>query len=248
MMETGNSLAGKVAMVIGAGRGIGRAIALGYARAGARVVCVARTETEIKGTAGEIEAFGGEAFAMRADITRLSEVERLFEETHAKAQGLDILLYGAGAFLEEKTIEESDPALWEQTLSINLTGAYYCARAAIPYLRRRGGGKILFIGSGLGHKGKAEGAPYACAKAGLWMFTRTLAQEVWQDNISVNELIPGPVRTAINADDTKKTGKPRIASEWLKRPEDVIPMALFLATQPLVGPTAQSFSLMRRDN
>ncbi len=248
MMETSNRLAGKVAMIIGAGRGIGKAIALGYARAGARVVCVARTAAEIEATAGEIAACGGEAFAMRADITRLSEVKRLFEETHAKTQGLDILLYGAGAFLEEQTIEESDPTLWEQTLSINLSGAYYCARAAIPYLRQRGGGKILFIGSGLGHKGKAEGAPYACAKAGLWMLTRVLAQEVWQDNISVNELIPGPVRTAINADDTKKTGKPRIASEWLKRPEDVVPMALFLATQPLVGPTAQSFSLMRRDN
>jgi 3-oxoacyl-[acyl-carrier protein] reductase len=248
MTDSTNTLSGKVAMVIGAGRGIGRAIALGYARAGARVVCVARTATEIETTAEEIQAFGGEALAMRADVTRLTEVERLFDETHARTQGLDILLYGAGAFLEEKTIEESDPRLWEQTLSVNLTGAYYCARTAIPYLRRRGGGKILFIGSGLGHKGKAEGVPYATAKAGLWMFTRGLAQEVWQDNISVNELIPGPVRTAMNSEETRRTGKPRIASEWLKTPEDVVPMALFLASQPLVGPTAQSFSLMRRDN
>lgn len=119
--------------------------------------------------------------------------------------------------------------------------------AAIPYLRQRGAGKIITIGSGLGHNGRAGGSAYACAKAGVWMLTRIAAQELWRDSISVNELIPGPVDTGPPNDEPDDTAALLGDSEWLKRPEDVVPLALFLATQPTIGPTAQSFSLMRRD-
>jgi 3-oxoacyl-[acyl-carrier protein] reductase len=100
----------------------------------------------------------------------------------------------------------------------------------------------------MGHRGSASGSAYACSKAGLWMLTRVLAQEVWQDNISVNELIPGPVDTTMTSGATARSGPAFTTnSEWIKTPEDVVPLALFLATQPTIGPTAQSFSLMRRD-
>ena len=79
------------------------------------------------------------------------------------------------------------------------------------------------------------------------MLTRVLAQELWPDNISVNELVPGPVKTVLNVDASSQRGSSLAESEWLKTPEDVVPLAMFLATQPTVGPTAQSFSLMRRD-
>ena len=102
------------------------------------------------------------------------------------------------------------------------------------------------VGSGMGHRGLAGSSAYSCSKAGLWMLTRVLAMELWEDRISVNELIPGPVSTEMNParlDGSSSLG----ASEWAKAPDDVVPLALFLATQPDVGPTAQSFSLMRRD-
>ena len=125
----------------------------------------------------------------------------------------------------------------------------YCARAAIPYLKARGGGKIITIGSGIGHQGRVGSSAYASSKSGLWMLTRVLAQELWEHNISVNELVPGPVNTRPTADSAKRQESSVFAidSEWIKNPEDVAPLALFLATQPDKGPTAQSFSLIRRD-
>ena len=130
-----------------------------------------------------------------------------------------------------------------------MIGAYYCARVAIPYLRQRGAGKIITVGSGIGHRGLPSSSAYACSKAGLWMLTRVLAQELWQFNISVNELVPGPVITDRTQDmqDARQDTVFAIDSEWIKTPEDVVSLALFLATQPDKGPTAQSYSLMRRD-
>ena len=159
--------------------------------------------------------------------------------------GLDILVINAGGNFERKVVEESDPDTWQAIVDVNLLGAYYCAQAAIPYFKQRGAGKIITVGSGLGHRGIPEHSAYCCAKAGLWMLTRILAQELWQDHISVNELIPGPVETRPSM---RQSAVMKNSSEWLKTPEDVTPLALFLATQPDTGPTAQSFSLMRRDN
>ena len=242
------TLADKVAIITGAGRGIGKAIALGYAEAGATVICVARTLTEIEQTVNEIEALGGKALAIQTDVTDLSAVQTMMQMAAKTFGGLDILVFAAGAYYEDKAVAESDPELWQATLSVNLIAPYYSAKTIVPYLKKRGGGKIIMIGSGLGHKGKAGSSAYACAKSGLWMLTRVLAQEVWQDNISVNELIPGPVKTALAANLITPTKKPKITSEWLKSPEDVVPLALFLAEQPLISTTAQSFSLMRRDD
>ena len=105
------------------------------------------------------------------------------------------------------------------------------------------------MGSGLGHRGMAGTSAYACSKAGLWMLTRVLAQELWPYQISVNELIPGPVVTSMAGEQAaQRQGAFAMEGEWVKTPEEVVPLALFLATQPPIGPTAQSFSLMRRDN
>jgi len=145
-------------------------------------------------------------------------------------------------------VAESNLADWQGTLDINLTGAYNTVQAAIPALRARGGGKIIMIGSGMGHNGRKNSAAYCCSKAGLWMLTRVLGQELWPDKISVNELVPGPVNTSIQDEEFKwEDSVFSIDGEWVKTPDKVAPMALFLASQPLIGPTAQSFSLMRRD-
>jgi len=242
-------LKNKVAVVTGAGRGIGRAIAVAYARAGAAVACAARTQPEIDDTVSTIVAAGGQALAVPTDVTDLRSVSHLFETIARHFNGVDILVINAGANYDRRPVEDSAPLDWQRTLAVNLVGAYYCAQAAIPYMKARGAGKIITIGSGLGHRGTAGNSAYACSKAGLWMLTRVLAQELWAYNISANELIPGPVNTTIDAGQAVPQQSVRgFESEWVKEPEDVIGLALFLATQPDIGPTAQSFSLMRRDN
>lgn len=242
-------LANKVALVTGAGRGIGRAIAIAYAGAGASVCCAARTRAELEETVRLCLANGGQAMMMVADVSDLSSVEQMIAAAVDHFGGLDILVVNAGIDGGRATVEEGKVDDWQRTLDVNLSGAYYCAKTAIPYLKARGSGKIIMVGSGMGHKGKAGAAAYSVSKAGMWMLTRILGQELWQDNISVNELIPGPVNTDMTTGSTDSDASVfNIDSEWKKGPEDVAPLALFLASQPDVGPSAQSFSLMRRDN
>jgi 3-oxoacyl-[acyl-carrier protein] reductase len=247
LMQPTAPLADKVAIVTGAGSGIGRAIAIAYAKAGAAVCCAARSLAEVKSAAEEIEKAGGRAIAVSTDVAVERDVEAMVRRTARRLGRIDILVINAGVYLDRGAVSESASAIWRASLNTNLFGAYLCVRAAIPHLRKCGAGKIITIGSGLGHNGRAGGAAYACSKAGLWMLTRVLAQELWQYNISVNELIPGPVQTRATAKRGGKKGGGSAAGEWFKVPADVIPLALFLATQPDFGPSAQSFSLMRRD-
>ena len=250
MADQTQRLNGKVAIVTGAGRGIGKAIAIAYAREGASVCCAARTSTEIEETVREIEGYGERGLAIQTDVTQMESVRRMFEATVEEFGGLDILVANAGGAFELRHVEDSDLADWLTTLQVNLVGAYYCAKTAIPYLKRRGAGKIITIGSGHGRRSQPGHSAYACSKAGLWMLTRVLAQELWQYNISVNELIPGPVltRAAREAIAEREGTVFNLESEWVKGPADVTPLAVFLATQPDRGPTAQSYSLMRRDS
>jgi len=248
MGEGERALEGKVAIVTGAGRGIGKAIAVAYAEAGAAVCCAARTLAEIRETVREIEGAGGRGLAIQTDVTQRDAVQRMVEATAAHYGGLDILVIDAGINADRRRVEESNPDDWRATLEVNLFGAYHCARAAIPHMKARGAGKIITIGSGLGHRARAGASAYACSKAGLWMLTRVLAVELAEYRISVNELIPGPVVTPMTAQlQNAKDSVFQIGSEWVKTPQDVVPLALFLAAQPDVGPTAQSYSLMRRE-
>jgi 3-oxoacyl-[acyl-carrier protein] reductase len=248
VQQTGK-LHGKVAVVTGAGRGIGRAIALAYGNEGAAVCCAARTLAQIQETAAVITHAGGYSLAVQTDVTQWPSVEHLFQATVEAFGGVDIVVINAGAQYDRRHVEDSHAADWLATLEVNLTGAYYCAKAAIPHLKQRGAGKIITVGSGIGHRGLPGSSAYACSKAGLWMLTRVLAQELWPFKISVNELIPGPVITETSRDgqQARQDTVFAIDSEWIKGPEDVVPLALFLATQPDTGPTAQSYSLMRRD-
>lgn len=254
--RTARPLNGKVAIVTGAGRGCGRAIARGLAAAGARVCCVARSDGEIAETVALIEAEGGSAMAFAADVTDLATIESMTEAVTNAYGGLDLLILSHGVALAVGAVESTDPADWRRTIEVNLIGSYHCIRAAVAPMKARGAGKIIVVGSGQGHNGTASTSAYASSKAGTWALTKSMAAELIGFNISVNELLPGNVRTQLYDETFAQTvattpdgGEPissKRSHEWLKAPEDIVPMALFMACQPDVGPTAQSFSLMRR--
>ena len=240
-------LTGKVAVITGAGRGIGRALAIGFAQQGASVVGAARTESQLDETVGAIRDAGGKAIAVRCDVTDAAAVERLYAETRARFGAVDIVIANAGGNFSRDSVEASDISDWELTVRVNLIGVYYSCKFAIPDLKGKGG-HIIVVGSGVGHRVVDDAhSAYGASKAGAWMFVRALAAELRPYNICVNELIPGLVQTEIT-EEVNRTDESAFGVEWFKRPEDVLPLALFLATQPLTGPTGQSFSLMRRDS
>jgi 3-oxoacyl-[acyl-carrier protein] reductase len=239
-------LTGKVALVTGASKGIGRALALGFAHAGAHVCLVARTQGDLEKVVADAPA-GPVAVAVNADVTDPGSLQHAFAQCAESFGGLDILVVNAGISTEPRTVEDSGFALWRQTLETNLYGAYLTVKYAIPHLRRRGGGNIIVLGSGMGRRGMKGSSAYSCSKAGLSMLVRVLAEELREHGISVNELIPGPVGTGFNpAALSTVMDSPEGSVEWDKLPEDVVPLALFLAQQPRLGPTGQTFSLMRR--
>lgn len=241
------ALKGKVAVITGAGRGIGQAIAIGYARAGAAVCCAARSESQLADTVQRIEVAGGRAIAVACNVTDVESVNALFERAAAAFGGVDIVVASAGASRENKNVEESNPSAWRETIDTNLVGAFHTAHAAVPHLKRRGGGHIITLGSGMGHRSAVTRSAYAASKAGLWMLTRVLAQELVQHAICVNELVPGPVLTDFIKGREDALRATAAGGEWMKQPEDVVPLALFIASQPLKGPTGQTFSLARRE-
>lgn len=194
-----------------------------------------------------IELAGGKAIGVPADVVEYADMERVFAATARMLGGVDIVVANAGGSFENKLVEETDPVGWKRVIDTNLVGAYHSARAAIPHLRARGAGKLIFTGSGMGRRSAPTRSAYAASKAGLWMLTRVLAQELAAHDICVNELIPGPVLTDFikGRETALHAGGP--GGEWMKEPEDVVPLALFIATQPRNGPTGQSFSLARRE-
>lgn len=240
-------LAGKVAVVTGGGRGIGRAVALAFARAGARTALVARTASQLEQVAGFIREAGGQSDVFSADVTDRDQVEAIATGLRRACGRLDILFNNAGGGIERARVLDSDPDLWVKDVHANLMSAYLVSRALLPLMIESGGGRIINVGSGMGHVPGAGISAYHVGKTGLWMLTRCLSEEVWDKGIDVNELVPGPVATDRITSRMQLGGPPLFApSERVKPPEDVVPLALWLATQPPGGPTAQSFSLARR--
>ena len=241
------NLDGKRVIVTGAGSGIGRAVAVGYARAGAAVACVSRSRENLHQTAALIAAAGGGAAELPADVADFAALEQQFLAAEQAFGGVDVVFAAAGEASENKAVEVSDPQAFRRTLEVNLVGAFHTAKAAIPALKRSGGGHMIFVGSGMGHRATVTRAAYATSKAGLQMLVRVLAQELVDEGITVNELVPGPVLTDFIAGRADQLRQGAGASEWFKEPDDVVPLALFMASHPQPGPTGQTFSLARRE-
>jgi len=247
--QGGELLAGKVAVVTGGGRGIGRAIVRTLARAGADVALCARSEEEIQAVAEEVRALGRRAVAVAVDVVDWEGV-RTFADAVARDLGtVDVLVNNAGGGVERRTIAESTPDGWWRAVEVNLYGTYLVTRAFLEQIND--GAKIVNIGSGMGHEPRAGNSSYNVAKAGVHMLTQCLSMEVWERGIAVNEVLPGPVANGLNPEkrleDVKGKEPPFAASERLKHPDRVADLVLWLATRAAEdSPTGQVFSLARR--
>jgi 3-oxoacyl-[acyl-carrier protein] reductase len=190
-MASDNELSGRVALVTGAGRNIGRGIALALAQGGAAVVVNARSNLkEAEAVAGEIERTGGKALAVTADVADAAAVDKMVAAAAARFGGIDILVNNA-AVRAEQPLEQMTLADWRAVTSIILDGAFNCVKACLPYLKRSGSGVIVNIGGLSAHTGAARRPHVVTAKAGLIGFTRALAHELAEHKIRVNTVTPG---------------------------------------------------------
>lgn len=222
-------LAGMVAVVTGAGSGVGQATAVALAAAGAIPALIGRTPEDLDATAALITGGGGSPLVVPADITNEEAVAAAFARIADELGGIDavIMAAGIGRFGPVEIYALAD---WEATLATNLTGPFLCARAAIPYLRQRGGGAIVGIGSGAGKQGYATLGAYSASKFGLMGLLQSLAQEVGDDGIKVSAIVPGSILTPFAGRSTEEK-RAAMADDPEKRylePEDVAEAVLFL--------------------
>ena len=230
-------LAGKVAVVTGAGRNIGHAIALSLAEAGAAVVVnVRQSRDEAEATAAEIEQRGGRAVVAMADVAVPDQVAGMAEIAHRAFGRIDVLVNNA-AVRREAPLDEIDLAEWRKILGIVLDGAFICMKACLPHLRRSGNGAIVNIGGLTGHTG-AKGRPHViAAKAGLVGLTRALAHDLAADRITVNCVVPGLIDTVRKASSSVQPGHHALHNTLTGgrgKPEDIAAAVRYLA-----GPQAR---------
>jgi 3-hydroxybutyrate dehydrogenase len=193
-------LANRFAFITGGGRGIGRAIAMAFAQEGAAIAVAARTRSQVEEVAREIKAgFGVPTHAVECDVTDSAGVARAFEFAAEKlGRAPDILVNNAG-IAETAPFVKTDEAMWQRHLAVNLTGTYYCTRAALPAMLAGGWGRIINIASIAGKTGAPYISAYAASKHGMVGLTRTLALEVAASGITVNAICPGYVETDMTA-------------------------------------------------
>ncbi len=194
-MTNGRELEGRVAIVTGAGRNIGRAMALSLSEAGAAVVVNARSNrTEAEAVVGEIEARQGKALAHLGDVADAGAVAKMVEATVKRFGRIDFLINNA-ALRREKRFDQMTLAEWHEILGVTLDGAFHCSQACLPELRRSGSGAIVNIGGMSAHTGSKNRVHVTTAKAGLIGFTRGLAHDLAPDKITVNCVVPGLIGT-----------------------------------------------------
>ncbi|UOQ78007.1 3-ketoacyl-ACP reductase [Hymenobacter sp. 5516J-16] len=216
-------LTGKTALVTGAGKGIGRAIAVALAREGVQVALLARTESQLQEVAQEIAEFGGKAVAVTADVADRAAVEAAVAQALQELGSIDILINNAGIGTFAKLVD-MDPAEWEKIIQVNLLGTYYTTRAVLPQMIARETGDIINIASTAGQRGAATTSAYSASKFAILGLTESLMQEVRKQNIRVSALTPSTVATELAISNKLTDGNP----EKVMQPED---LAEFVVSQ-----------------
>jgi NAD(P)-dependent dehydrogenase (short-subunit alcohol dehydrogenase family) len=219
-------LADKVAVVTGAGKGIGEAIAIQLARLGAVVVLAARTVSDLERVAKRIADEGGSSLVAPTDVTDVDAVRRLVSQTVAETGGLDILVNNAGSAVFQP-LSESDPGAWWRTVETSLKGTYLCSRFAVPVMLARGSGHVVNILSIASVTPFEASSAYCAAKAGGLMLTRVLASEVRSRGVRVTAILPGSTRTPFWEG---MSAAPDLSKMML--PERVAETVAFAVTQP----------------
>ena len=233
MDSTTTRIQGKVALVTGGSRSIGREIALGLALAGAEVVVVGRDEAALAETAAAIRAQGREARIEIADVSQEDQVEALVARVESDRQGIDILVNNAG-LTRDGLLLRMRVADWDQVLDTNLKGAFFCTRAFAKGMTRRRWGRIINISSVVGLMGNAGQANYAASKAGLVGFTKSVAKELASRNITAHCVAPGYIETPMTqglSAEVKKRMLEAIPLGRFGQPADVAPLVVFLASE-----------------
>ncbi|MEJ7819689.1 MAG: SDR family NAD(P)-dependent oxidoreductase [Rubrobacteraceae bacterium] len=224
----------KVVVVTGASQGLGRALALAFAREGARLVVNSRSEESVRPVAQEAESAGAEVLAVAADVSGSADVERLVGDAVDQFGGIDVLVNNAGLLGPRVAIEEYPEDEWRRVIDANLTGPYLVSKAAIPHMRP--GGSIINVVSGVSVEGRAEWGAYSVSKFGVEGLTQILAAELEDRGIRVNAVDPGGMRTDMRAaaypDEDPKT---RIT------PEENTAVFLYLASDESKDVTGQRF-------
>ncbi|MEW5975007.1 MAG: SDR family NAD(P)-dependent oxidoreductase [Acidobacteriota bacterium] len=217
-------LEGKVAIVTGAGSGIGRAIALAYAAEGASLVLAGRTRETIDKVAREIEALGAKGLAVPTDVSRAQDVDRMVRKACSHFGQIDILVNSAGVFVYKKLTELSADE-WDETIDTNLKGIFLCCKSVLREMMPRRQGNIINISSIHGKVADANLAAHCASKFGVIGLTQSLAKEVIGFNINVNVICPGQVHSQWIED---SASQPRLPVKL--RPQDVARVAVFLAS------------------
>jgi NAD(P)-dependent dehydrogenase (short-subunit alcohol dehydrogenase family) len=249
-------LKGKNALITGASKGIGRAIALAYASEGANLAITGRAEDELRSLQEEATKQGVKCAVIAADLADDQSPHRIYSTAREQLGTIDILVNnaGIGSSANPKPVVEYDDEFWELMLKVNLTAPYKLTKAVLPEMLANQYGRIVNIASINGKVGSFHGAAYAASKHGLLGLTRTLAMEVVKNGITVNAICPGPVHTLVNdlriEYDAKRLGKTFAELETTMTPmgrrleaDEIAPLAVYLASPEAGGMTGQAINI-----
>lgn len=234
--EDQKKLAGKSALVTGASRGIGKAIAAAYARAGAKVFICARNEADVERVAEEVRHGGGEVYGAAGDISDPNDARRIVGAALERLGFIDILVNNASLLGPRVPIAEYPYAAWQEIMRVNVDGPFLVSQQVLQTMIPRRQGSIINVTSGVGRVGKARWGAYSASKFALEGFTQTLAEEVKDSGIRVNSLNPGPTRTGMRA-----AAYPDEDPMTLPRPDEIMKAFVYLASDDSLGVTGQSF-------
>ena len=234
MPEDDALLKDKVALITGASQGLGRALALAFAREGARVVVNARSNDSVRPVAGEVEDVGGEVLAVAADVSKGADAERLVGESVERFGKIDVLVNNAGLLGPRVAIEDYPEDEWRRILDANLTGPFLVSKAALPYLSE--GASIINVVSGVSVEGRAEWGAYSVSKFGIEGLNQILAAELAERGVRVNAVDPGGMRT-----DMRAAAYPEEDPQTRITPEENTAVFLYLASDESEGVTGERF-------
>lgn len=245
--QAGGRLAGRTALVTGAGKGLGRAIALGFAGAGADVVLMARTRADLEAVAREVEALGRQALVAVADATDSRQVNAVVEQAVARFGRIDVLAHAAGGSLRKPSVDVTDEE-WDGVISANLSSTFKVCRAVGRHMLAQGGGSIINLSSTAGMRGRAGNAPYSAAKAAVINLSRALAMEWAPKGVRVNVLAPGRFLTPLTEAEMSVPEKyaafvRQVPLGRIGQPEEIQDIAVWLASDASAYVTGSTITL-----